>query len=163
MIPALVDVGWPAVTTSFAARFLDYQGYVPNPQSYLNAVVLYAIFGIPLALVVCFAVGFPAWRFAETRARASKVDAMIVGAGTGLVVGVVGIALSFSLGLQTALDDQSSYNSWSWGRQIIRDGLPTLVGWVYWLADLAVTVLIGAAAGFTAWRTTRPSRHLAAG
>jgi hypothetical protein len=112
---------------------------------------LYAIVGIPLALVVCFAIGFLAWRFAEKRGLTTRIDAIKVGAGVAFIVGTLGIALGLLASLPTALSEGSTFNSWSWGRQVIRDGLPTPLGWAFQAVDLLVTVGVGSLAGLAAW------------
>lgn len=152
-LTTLTDVGWSSLQVWFAAAFLDYDGYVAPPSQVLSWVALYAFFGLPVALIVCLVIGLPAWGWTQRRGLVGWANALKVGAGVGLFVGVVVLALSLWSGLSTALDDSASYNSWSWGRQVIKDGMPTLLGWVFWLIDLAVTVLTGCAAGAAAWWT----------
>jgi hypothetical protein len=89
----LVDVGWPTLEVSFASTFLHYDTYVPPPSQVMAWVALYAIVGIPLALAVCFAVGFPAWDFADKRGWNSPLDAIRVGGAVGLIVGLAGVLL----------------------------------------------------------------------
>ncbi len=150
-LTTLVDLGWPILRLWFATTFLQYDGYVPPPAQVVSWIELYAIFGLPLALIVCFAIGFPAWRFAEKRGLATRLDAVKVGAVVGFVVGLTGIILRVLAALPTALNDNSTFESWSWGRQVVRDGLPTPLGWVFTGIDLLATVGIGSVAGWVAW------------
>lgn len=150
-LTTLVDLGWPTLEVWFASTFLEYDGYVPPAAQVVSWIALYAIFGLPLALIVCLAVGIPAWRFAETRGLATSLDAVKVGAVVALIVGLTGIILGVLTSLPTALSDSSTFNSWSWGRQVVRDGLPTPLGWVFIAIDLLATVGIGCVAGWTAW------------
>jgi hypothetical protein len=115
-LTTLVDVVWPTLEVSFASTFLHYDTYVPPPSQVLAWVALYAIFGIPLALIVCLAIGFPAWRFAEKRGLRSRAEAIKVGGGVGLLVGSAGILLGVLAALPTALSDSSDLPSKKWTR-----------------------------------------------
>ena len=66
-LTTLIDLGWPMLQLWFASTFLQYDGYVPPLAQVVSWIALYAIFGLPLALIVCLAIGFPAWRFAEKK------------------------------------------------------------------------------------------------
>jgi hypothetical protein len=150
-LTTLVDLGWPTLEVWFASTFLEYDGYVAPVAQVVSWIVLYAIFGVPLALIVCLAVGFPAWRFAESKGLATRFDAVKVGAAVAFIVGLSGIILGVLSSLPTALSDSSTFNSWSWGGQVVRDGLPTPLGWVFTAIDLLATVGIGCVAGLVAW------------
>lgn len=150
-LTTFVDLGWPTFEGWFASTFLQYEGYVLQLAQVANLIALYAIFGIPISLMVCLAVGFPAWRFAESRRLTSSLHAVKVGAVVAFIVGLTGVILGLLASLPTALDDGSTFNSWMWGRQVIRDGLPTPLGWVFTAIDLLTTVGIGGVAGWAAW------------
>jgi hypothetical protein len=150
-LTTLIDLGWPILQLWFASTFLQYDGYVPPLAQVVSWIALYAIFGLPLALIVCLAIGFPAWRFAEKKGLATRLDAVRVGAVVALIIGLTGIILGVLASLSTALNDSSTFDSWSWGRQVVRDGLPTPLGWVFTAIDLLATVGIGCVAGYAAW------------
>ena len=150
-LTTLVDVGWPTLEVSFATTFLHYDTYVPPPSQVLAWGALYALFGIPLAVIACLVVGFPAWRFAEKRGLKTRAEAIKVGGVVGLIVGSAGIVLGVLAALPTALSDSSTYNEWSWGQQTVSDGLPTLLGWGYQAIRLLITAGVGCLAGLAAW------------
>lgn len=158
LLTILTDVGWPVFMTWFADQYLGYTGYVAPFSQVWAWVVLYAIFGLPVALICCFAVGFPVWNSAERKGLRTFGDAFRFGARCGLIISLIGIGLGLFFGLKTALDDTSSFNSWSWGGQVINDGLPTPLGWAYQLLDLLVTIITGAIAGLIAWKVAGPAR-----
>jgi hypothetical protein len=79
-------------------------------------------------------------------------NAVRVGAGFGLILALLVHSVSVLFGWQTALDENTSFNSYSYGFQLIDDGLPTPLGWLLKALDVGVTGLVGAAAGYAAWR-----------
>src|SRR5262249_42591653 len=150
--------GFPSLAAWFASTVLHDGGDVPQLPQVTTLVVLYAVFGLPCALIVCFALGFPAWIFAERRGLTRRGDALKVGAGVGFIVGAAGILFSVLAGLPIALDDNMSSDAWSWGGQIIHDGLPTLLGWGYKAIRLIATVGVGCLAGLAAWAAANGRR-----
>lgn len=150
-LTTLVDIGFPSLAAWFASAVLHDGAEIPSWQQIFGLVALDAVFGIPLALLVCFAAGFPAWALAERRGLRTRAAAFKVGAGVGLLVGTAGILLGVLAALPIALDDNMSSDAWSWGGQIIHDGLPTLLGWAYKAISLIVTMGIGCLAGLAAW------------
>jgi hypothetical protein len=112
----------------FAKSFLDYKDYVPHISQGVWWLSVYAIVGLPIALLVSFAVGTPAWDRAEAQGRTRKRDAIGVGARAGLIVGFISLAFTGFMALKMALDDYTSFNSYWWGRATVLDGVPTLLG-----------------------------------
>jgi len=142
-----LSVGVPIIVVHVVEAFDDHGSFAPSLFQIFTLLVLYAAYGIPIALLACFILGFPIWKYAEARGLRTPRDATKVGAVVGLLIGLINIVIGFIVGLQTALDDNSSYNSYSWGHQIIDDGLPTLLGWVLEVGKLLVTVMFGCIAG----------------
>jgi hypothetical protein len=149
-LTTVVDLG-PAFGAWFAKSFLDYKGYVPEFSQGIFWLSAYAVVGLPIALLVSFAVGAPVWDRAEAEGRTRKRDAVWAGARAGLIVGLVSLAFTGFMALKTALDDNTSFNSYWWGRATVLDGVPTLLGSMLELAELFVTVGTGALAGLSAW------------
>jgi len=72
------------------------------------------------------------------------------------------VAISLAFGIQTALDDTRGFSSWWWGYQVVSDGLPTTLGWLFNFISILATGMIGAVAGFAAWQRPRantPALH----
>jgi hypothetical protein len=147
------DIWLPAGEAIFRKNFLGYRGRIPELAQLWSITTLYAVFGIPIALVVSFAVGFPVWRYMDAKGLRSSGDAIRAGALAGLIISLVSIALSLLSGLATAADDNSSFSSWTYGQQVIDDGLPTTFGWLMKFLSAVTTIVIGAAAGLGAWAT----------
>ena len=127
--------------------------YSPHPDQLRNVVTLYAVFGLPVALVFVLAAGYPAWRRWERLGRTHRRDAIWLGAISGLLLGLALGGVIFLNGVQMRLDPHSSANSWSYGYQMVSDGMPTALGWAFQIFDLALTTVTGAAAGLAAWQT----------
>lgn len=143
-------LGWPFVELSVANTFFGKDADLPSWGQTARWMYLYAILGLPIALIVCFAVGWPMWILAEKKVFRSLSDAAELGARVGFIIGAGGIVLGFLLGLQITLDDQWSFDRFRWGYQVTRDGLPTLLGLALQLLGLLWTALVGAASGFFA-------------
>ena len=69
----------------------------------------------------------------------------------GLILGFALAAYIFIYGLQTMADSNASFDSWTYGYQMMADGMPTALGWGFQLLDVALTGVTGALAGLTAW------------
>lgn len=136
----------------FAESFLAYKGYVPPLSQGVFWLSAFTIVGLPIALLVSFAVGSPAWDRAEAQGRTRKRDAIWAGARAGLILGLISLAFTGLIGLKTALDNNSSFNSYWFGYPTVLDGVPTVFGSILELGELVVTVGMGALAGLTAWR-----------
>ncbi len=121
-----------------------------------QGVLLYAVLGFPLSLIFSVAIGLPVWKRAESRPLRSSGDAIALGANVGATIGLLLLTFSLVMGLRTYFDDNSSYNSWSWGYQVTKDGLPTLFGWLFKLLDVLYFILAGAAGGLAARWTALP-------
>ena len=143
------DIFWPA--------FLAWMIEQVTPSAYtapFDRVAawawIYLIFGFPVALVCCLLFGSLALDKAERKGRTGYRDAALLGARTGLIFAAIVTGLVLWNGITTVLDDHRSFNSWSFGGQVINDGMPTLLGWLYQSLDIAVTVVVGAIAGLAA-------------
>lgn len=153
LLTVATDIWLPVGEAIFRKNVLGYRGRIPELAQLWGITTLYAVFGIPIALVVSFAVGFPVWRYMDAKGLRSSGDAIRAGAFAGLIISLVSIALSLLLGLATAADDNSSFSSWAYGQQVIDDGLPTTFGWLMKFLSVVTTIVIGAAAGLGAWAT----------
>jgi len=81
----------------------------------------------------------------------------MLGALVGALIGTVWTLLGLGMGLRTYLDDNSSYNTWSYGYQVTGDGLPTLIGWAFVLLDLLNFIFAGTIGGLAARRVALPT------
>lgn len=134
--------------TSRAAWF-----YVTQMVHLLEVVT---IVGLPLALIVCVAVGYPVWRVASARGLARRRDAIIIGALVGAVVCLLLTAAShiatYTIGhIYSVGGRPSTLNEWSNGVQVVKNNLPT---WAAILDDLYRTLFFaaaGAVSGLAAW------------
>lgn len=115
----------------------------------LGPAMLYLIFGLPIALLLSFAVGLPIWKRSEARAFRSRRSAWILGASTGAVIGLLLAFIGLLLGLGIYFDD-SSYNEYHYGYQVSRDGLPTVLGWIFELLNVIQLAVAGSIGGLTA-------------
>jgi hypothetical protein len=113
---------------------------------------LYLVIGLPVAITICFAFGWPLWIVLDRRGVRGARNAALAGAGFGLALASLIHGVGVLYGWQTALDENASYDSYSYGFQLIADGLPTPLGWLLNAFDVCVTGLVGAAAGLGAWR-----------
>ena len=123
----------------------------------LRPVLLYAVFGFPLALILSVAVGLPVWEHAKSRLLRSRRDAVRLDAGVGTAIGLLSMTFILTIGLMVYIDPNSSSQSWSWGFQVTNDGLPTLFGWLFELLNLLYFALAGAAGGVAARWTALPN------
>ena len=119
----------------------------PSAREVLGPVVFLAAIGLPIALLICFAVGYPAWKFASTHGLTTRWDAIRIGAIVGAVLYVL---VAMSLHILVYLNASSvSYSQG--GILLTKDSLPTLQGIVF---DLFLTLFYaadGAVAGLAAW------------
>ncbi|CAN7426836.1 hypothetical protein LJR231_002763 [Phyllobacterium sp. LjRoot231] len=122
----------------------------------LQPVLLYAVFGFPLSLILSVAVGLPVWEHAESRPLRSSRDAVRLGASVGATIGLLSLTFNLIIGLAVYLDPNSSSDSWRWGYQVTKDGLPTLFGWLFELLNVLYFALAGAAGGVAARWTALP-------
>ena len=105
---------------------------------------LHGAFGLPLALVLCATVGLPLWKCAERRAIRSSGAAFRLGALAGTIIGLLLAAFALANGLAVRLDENFTYNTYTYGYPLARDGLPTALGWLYELLALLRFGLAGA-------------------
>lgn len=151
------DVLWPA----FLAWMIE-QGTASAYTAPFDRVAawawIYLIFGFPVAFICCLLFGSLALNKAEHDGRTSYRDAALLGARTGLIFAAIVTGLVLLNGITTVLDDHRSFNSWSFGGQVINDGMPTLLGWLYQSFDIVVTVVVGAIAGLAARTAAGPPR-----
>ena len=110
-----------------------------------------AAIGLPISLIICFALGYPAWKFASAYGRTTRRDAIKIGA-------IVGAALFLvvAVGLHIFVYTGSGRFSYTQGGMLLtKDNLPTLQGVTF---DVFLTLFyaaIGAVAGLAAWLAGR--------
>jgi hypothetical protein len=117
---------------------------------------IYLVFGWPVALILSLAVGYPVWKRADSRPFRSARAALSFGAVVGALIGLGFTILTLVVGLRTYLDHGTSFDSWSYGYQVTRDGLPTLIGWAFELLNILYLAAAGAIGGLTARRVALP-------
>lgn len=120
-----------------------------DPQVFSRAA-FYLFFGCPLALLFSFAIGLPVWKHAESKPLRSRGDALRIGAAVGAAIGFLLLLANFVSGLLTYLNPNASYDGWTYGYQVTRDGLPTLIGWLFELLNVVYFSLAGAVGGLVA-------------
>jgi hypothetical protein len=103
--------------------------------------------GLPISLIICFAVGYPAWRFASAHGLTTRWDAVTIGA-------VIGAALCLLVTLGGHIATYMGGGSYSYSRGgvlLAKDSLPTFQGVLF---DLFLMMLFyapdGAVAGLDA-------------
>jgi len=119
----------------------------PSSQELFGGIVPIAVIGLPISLVVCFAVGYPIWRFASARGLTRGRNAVKIGALAGI---------AFFLVLTTAAQisiyvSNSTYSFSRGGITLTENNLPTVEGLLFELFLLPLYAVVGAVAGFVAW------------
>ena len=142
-----LEAGSDLLTQLIAHQFFGFEW---RDTHFFETIWFFALFGAPVALVMGLLVGLPVWKVAEDRPLRSKQSALVYGSIAGAVIGLILLLLGLAVGLQTFLDDRSSYNSWSYGYQVTKDGLPTALGWLIQLKTLLFYCAAGALGGFAA-------------
>jgi hypothetical protein len=147
----LTDFG-AALATLLAAPLFGQSIPVEQTPAFAWFAWYYLILGLPVALTVCLVFGWPLWALLDRRGVRGSASALRTGAMFGFIVGLIANGVPLIYGLETALDENATYESSSYGFQLIKDGLPTALGWLFTALDVAVTAGVGAIAGLTAWR-----------
>ena len=143
----VLEAGTDLLTQLIAFRFFGFEWSEPY---FFEMVGVYLLFGTPAALVFGLVIGLPVWKVAEDRPLRSKRSALVYGSITGSLIGLILLLLGLVAGLQTFLDDTSSYDSYSFGYQVTKDGLPTALGWLLQLKMLLFFFAAGALGGIAA-------------
>lgn len=110
------------------------------------AVALFAVFGLPVVLVISIVVAWPLASLLITRGRVSLPWAILPGALVPVGVGTTFLAYRLIDGLQ----DRASGNSFSYGGaggMLWEDSWPTALGWWNELETLLIYGVLGAIAG----------------
>lgn len=116
-----------------------------------DVVPIYLMVGSIIAVPLCLLVGLPLLARAERTGRRTCADAIRVGASAGLVIGLVLTTVQVAVGVETWLDDSSSFSSASYGVLLVSDGMPTATGWLMEALDVAGYCLAGGCAGIVAY------------
>ena len=145
-------LGWPMLALVGDPSFAETARQLPA------ALFLMMMFGIPLAVVAGFFVGWPTWaigdRFGATRAW----HGMILGAATGAMIVAGFTVLELVNGILNVLNGGgSSYGDG--GGTISINGMPTAHGWRLRVLDLLYYAFAGAIAGLVAWKVAGPAKR----
>lgn len=116
-------------------------------SSLLGVGVVSFVFGFPMALGASVAVGFPIWRFSDSKANRTPRHAAVLGA---LVGALLGFMYSFAVGMAVYLSENTSYDEFRLGFQVVDDGIPTLVGVIYEIVNILFFAAAGVVAGLFA-------------
>jgi hypothetical protein len=153
-------VAWGMIVIPLAVlqlwdRAFSFDGW----QQAGGVVVLLGLFGIPIALLLGFLVGFPAMKLANRLGRNRYRDALAFGAATGLAIALLLLVYSLVDGLSDYFDD-SMRGSFGDGRGMLWDnGMPTVRGWLQELKKLVQYAVIGALSGASIrWWLGSPSK-----
>ena len=136
-----------------ATLFFDF---VWKDTQFWEMLGIYVSFGTPVAIVACLLIGLPVWMYADSMPLRSRRSSLKIGAGVGVAIGLLFLAFNIVMGVQTYLDDSASFNAWRFGYQVIRDGMPTAIGWLYKLQTLVFFTIAGGLAGLAARRVALP-------
>jgi hypothetical protein len=119
----------------------------PSWREMFGGFHFFAVIGLPISLIVCFAVGYPAWRLASARGMTRSRDAMKIGA----VIGVALFVLLTTAAQISTYESDSSHSFTRGGITLVENNLPTVQGLIFELAILPFYAVVGAIAGLTAW------------
>ena len=142
-----LEAGSDLLAELLAHQFFGYEWRDPH---FFETIWFFALFGAPVTLVMGPLIGLPVWKVAEERPLRSQRSAVIYGSIAGAGIGLIFLLLGLAVGLQTFLDDRVCYNSWSYGYQVTKDGLPTALGWLVQLKTLLFYCGAGALGGIAA-------------
>jgi len=129
----------------------------PSSRELFGGFESAAVIGFPISLIVCFAVGYPIWRFASARGLTRGRNAVKIGALAGI---------AFFLVLTTAAQisiyvSNSTYSFSRGGITLTENNLPTVEGLLFELVLVPLYAAVGAVAGFAAWWAGRtPQAHM---
>lgn len=154
LVTFAIDLGGVAVGI-FAAPIFNQDIEFWQFRSFPTMAMIYAIVGIPIALVVTGAIGWPLWLVLNSRGHAGYRNAAFSGALVGAAIAFFELAATYIYGQQLAHDPAFTEDS-TYGFLIQRDGIQTALGWTMLGVRAAGTVLTGAAAGAAAWRFGKP-------
>jgi hypothetical protein len=119
----------------------------PAAREIFGPVGFVAAIGLPIALIVCFAAGYPTWKLASACGRTTRRDAIRIGA-------MVGAALYFlvAVGLHVLVyTSGGSYSYTQGGILLTKDNLPTSQGILFDLFLMLFYAADGAIAGLATW------------
>ena len=94
MLAALIALGMSAFKDLFLPAFFHFD------SGGASAAGPYLIFGLGVAIVLAFLVGYPLWTFADRNNLQTPIHAAILGAAVGAIIGLVHAAL-FRVALTT--------------------------------------------------------------
>jgi len=120
----------------------------PSFEEIFGYFGLAAKIGLPIALIVCFAVGYPAWKFASSRGLTTRRDAIKIGAIAG---GALYLLLSMSAHIMVYMSSGSNFSYAQGGVILTKDNLPTFQGILFDLFLTCFYAANGAVAGLAAW------------
>lgn len=126
-----------ALTTASDVGVEEFRAWAINPLFGFPAespdwaqvrgiVALYAIFGLPPAILVCFAAGRWAWSWADARKLHTARHALQVGLRTGAVVGL--LSLAATVADETLGDGGLDYYHWYPTLPVVKDSSLTPSG-----------------------------------
>lgn len=81
----LVATGLPLLATGVQSLVTGKAAIWPSLREIFGPFQFLVPIGLPIVLIVCFVLGYPAWRFASARGLATRWDAIRVGTVTGAV------------------------------------------------------------------------------
>jgi hypothetical protein len=119
----------------------------PDAREIFGPVALAAAIGLPLALIICFATGYPAWRFASACGRTTRRDAIKIGATVGAALYLL---IAASLHAMVYLGG-STFSYAQGGIPLTSGSLPTWQGVLFDLFLALFYAADGAVAGWAAW------------
>jgi len=128
--------------------------------SQFQTLLMYALVGLPVALVISFLAGGQSVDRAIAKGRLHMGDAARTGARIGCAVGIASLAFTFLIGVFYRLNDNAGFGSYLFAHQTVSDGMPTLLGWALEFGGFVVTTVIGvvsAVAGWFALRQRQPA------
>lgn len=154
-------VGWALVTARMlvwpALVHLGDPSFVDMVRQLQSALAVMIVFGIPIAMIAAFFVGWPMWGIADRLNATRAWHGLMFGAATGAVIIAGSTVLEIVGGAVSVLNSNGSSSYGDGGGALTINGLPTAHGWRTRALDLLYYAFAGSVAGLVAWKVARPN------
>jgi hypothetical protein len=117
-------------------------------------VAIASMYGIPISILLALLIGFPVWRAMEIRERTGVKDCICAGFKVGFSIWLVGFSYFAIKWIGSTFNPISTSGISYWGYGVITHGPAMLFQAFLELLKSVSFALIGAMAGYVAWRVT---------